>query len=198
MELLIVELFFRQNSKEISMQKFSVKDVIFMAVIAAAMLVIGFLTVPLAFATQIPGMPMVFSALPYAFFLTIAAYRVRKVGTIFLIALFNALVLLMMSLVMFSQSVITGILCELVIFFGFKERYHSDRGIMTGAALFQVFVIPVSFLVSFVLANPTLDEYLANLWVILPITVGTLLLGAVGSVLGLRVAKELKKAGVLK
>jgi energy-coupling factor transport system substrate-specific component len=180
------------------MKKFSIKDIIFMAIITAAMLVVGFLTIPLAFATQVPGMPMVFSALPYAFFLTIVAYKIRKTGTIFIIALLNALVLLMMSLVMFSQSIIAGILCELVILICFAERYQSDRAIMIAAALFQVFVIPVSLLVSLVLANPTLDEYLASPWLLLPVTLGTLVLGIIGAILGLRVAKELKKAGVLK
>jgi energy-coupling factor transport system substrate-specific component len=180
------------------MRNFTVKDIIFMAIITAAMLVIGFLTIPLAFATQLPAMPMLFSALPYAFFLTIAAYKIRKTGTIFMIALLNGLVLLMMSLVMFTQSVITGLLCELVIYFGFRERYQSDRGIMTGAAFFQVFVIPVSFLVSFILASDSLDQYLASPWIILPVSLGTFALGVFGAVLGLRVAKELRKAGVLK
>ncbi|UNC92070.1 hypothetical protein [Candidatus Contubernalis alkaliaceticus] len=61
--------------------KFTLKDIVFAAIVAAAMNVLSFVTVPLVVALPIPGIRLVVVAPFYGLLLALALMRIKKTGT---------------------------------------------------------------------------------------------------------------------
>lgn len=79
------------------LQRYAVKDVIFLAVTAAALTVAGMITMPLVMTVTLFGVRNMAASIFYGAFIAIGLMKVSKPGALFLIAFFNGAVLLMMS-----------------------------------------------------------------------------------------------------
>ena len=174
-----------------------IRDIIFLAVIAAAITLSGFVTVPLVVAIPLPGIRMVTPALLYGLFLTVGVMRVRKVGSIFIPMLLNGLVLLMMSPVMFANCLISGIVAEGITLLIFKN-FESDRATLIAGGITIPLWFPGDFLIGVILGGEQLAQYTTNPWIIIPIFLASVILSFTGAFAGLKIGRELKKAGVLK
>lgn len=175
---------------------FQLKEVVFMALIAAALTVSGFLVVPLVIAIPIPGIRSIPPALFYGFFMCIALLKTRKAGTIIIIAVLNGLVLLMMSYLMFLNNLFAALLTELIILSIFKS-YRSNAAIVSAAALYMTLTIPANILVTYILGGEVMGTFFSQPLVLALIVLITAVLSLVGAVAGMKLGNELIRAGKL-
>ena len=97
-------------------QKFQIKDVVFLAIMSAVALATC-AVMPLVISLQplIFGISQLVTALQIGVFFAIGLYKVRKPGSLLIMALMMGLIQLMMSPPMFLSSVLNGILIELIV-----------------------------------------------------------------------------------
>ncbi len=173
------------------------RDVVFLAVIAACVTAAGMVVVPLVGAAPLPGMRALVAAFFYGFFLAIGLLKVRKRGAVFLVALFNGLVLLMMSWLMLANNLVAGLATELLVLAVFRD-YQSEKAILLGAGTYICMSLPASFLMAAWLGGPAIGRFLTHPAVVAPIFLGTAALSFGGAWAGLKLGRELIKAGVIK
>ena len=96
------------------LQKFQIKDVVFLAIMSAVALATC-AVMPLVISLQplIFGISQLVTAPQIGVFFAIGLYKVRKPGSLLLMALMMGLIQLMMSPPMFLSSVLNGVLIEL-------------------------------------------------------------------------------------
>jgi energy-coupling factor transport system substrate-specific component len=173
------------------------RDIVFLAIMAAAVTLVGFVTIPLVLAVPVPGVRSVPAAVFYGLFLALGALKVRKPGSIFVIAALNGLVLLMMSWILFLNNVIAALIVELVVWLLFRG-YRNDRAILLGAGLYMPLTIPANLLVAVFIGGEYLGQYLTTPWLVALMVWAAALLSFLGAWAGIRIGRELTKAGVLK
>ena len=173
------------------------RDIVFLAIIAACVTAAGFITVPLVGAFPLPGMRSLAAAFFYGFFMAVGALKVRKTGSIFVAALFNGMVLLMMSWLMLANNLIAALITEALVLILFRG-YRSDRAVLFGAGLYMCMSLPASFLIAAWLGGPMIGRFLTHPLLVGLIFLGTAVLSFGGAWAGLRVGRELVKAGVIK
>ena len=182
------------------MEKYTIKDIIFIAIIAAGYLISGFVAIPLIIGTGIYGSPYVIMAIFYAFFTVILLLKVHKPGCILLAAVINGLVLAMMSVVMLFMIVGGALLTELITLLVFRS-YEKKAAVITAGSLLMPLAFPVGVLTNMLLLGGSLDEIIGGgggAVVNLLCWLGTIVLAVLGSFIGWKVGSELKKAGKLK
>jgi energy-coupling factor transport system substrate-specific component len=69
------------HKREVNKLDFKLKDVVYMAITAAAMMVVSFFTVPLVVALPIPGIRTIVVAPFYGLLIALAVVKIKKVGT---------------------------------------------------------------------------------------------------------------------
>lgn len=173
---------------------FELKEVVFIALIAAALTVSGFLVVPLVIAIPIPGIRSIPPAVFYGFFMCIGLLKTRKPGTITIIAILNGLVLLMMSYLMFLNNLVAALVTEVVVF-GVFRSYRSNAAIVTAATLYMPLTIPANVLVTYLLGGEVMGRFFSQPFVLVLILVITALLSFVGSMAAIKLGNELIRAG---
>jgi energy-coupling factor transport system substrate-specific component len=173
------------------------RDIVFLAIIAAALTLVGFVTIPLVLAIPIPGVRSVPAAAFYGLFLAIGALKVRKPGSIFIAVTLNGLVLLMMSWIMFLNNVIAGLVVELIVWLIFRG-YQRDGAVLLGAGLYMPLTIPANLAIAVFIGGEYLGKYLTTPWLVALMVLAAAALSFGGAVAGVRIGKELHKAGVLK
>jgi energy-coupling factor transport system substrate-specific component len=164
---------------------------------AAAVTLVGFVTIPLVLAVPIPGVRSVPAALFYGLFMAIGALKVRKPGSILVIAALNGLVLLMMSWIMFLNNLIAALIVELIVWLIFRG-YDKDSAIILGAGLYMPLTIPANFIVAVFIGGEYLGDYLTSPWLVVLMVVAAAVLSFGGAFAGIRIGRELYKAGILK
>ena len=182
------------------LEKYTVKDIIFIAIIAAGYLISGFVAIPLIIGTGIYGSPYVIMAIFYAFFTVILLLKVHKPGCILLAAIINGLVLAMMSVVMLFMIVGGAIFTELITLLIFRA-YEKKGAVITAGSLLMPLAFPVGLFTNTVIFGGSLEEIIGGgggTAVNILCYLGTIVLAVVGSFIGWKVGSELKKAGKLK
>lgn len=178
-------------------QSYKVKDIIFLAVIAAALTITGVLTMPLVMTVTLFGVRNMAAATFYGIFCVIALMKIPKPGALTLVAFFNGAVLLMMSPVMFLNNMVGALLAELVALLIFKS-YNSEKAIVTAAGLFVPMTLPLSIIFSMLINGTTFEQIVEHPEISAFVCTGTILLSFAGAFLGLKISRELKKAGTLQ
>ena len=171
-------------------KKYKIKDIVFLAIMTACTLITGIVQL---------GLGLQFSIFP-----VIGMMKVRKPGALFFQSIFIAVFLVFMFPPM-SMIVLCGLVAEgiaMLIFHGYK----SDWACVVAGTLYLPMTIP--FLYCYYRFFYTVTEegktgvsiFLAgsNPWVVAGISCAIVALCFVGSVIGMVIARELKKAGVLK
>ena len=160
------------------LQKFQIKDVVFLAIMSAVALATC-AVMPLVISLQplIFGISQLVTALQIGVFFAIGLYKVRKPGSLLIMALMMGLIQLMMSPPMFLSSVLNGVLIELIVSLPFNYLYNR-------------------------LVKGT-DSPLAAVADRAPLaavgmTLAVVAVSALGALIGIKIARELKKSGVLK
>ena len=176
--------------------KFTVKDIVFIALVSAAMLVVSFLTIPIVIAMPIPAITsMVFA--PFAgLLMAIAMLKVRKIGTASLVSLLVGIILLFMSPVMFCFMVVGGIVTD-AFAWAWKRGYTDSRMVIISCGFYTLALILFSVAFSFVFVTKmSLPSLLQQPLLLLLIAAICFALGAIGALIGSKVWLEFDKAGI--
>ena len=166
---------------------YKIKDIVFLAIITAC-----------TFITS------VCLGLQFSIFPVIGLMKIRKAGALLFQSLLMACFLAMMFPPM-ALIALCGLVAEGVALLIFRS-YKNDWACVVAGTLYMPLTIPIMLFFGKVLYSFT-DEYgqamtiflgTDNVWTILGITCAVLAICFVGSVLGMIISRELKKAGVLK
>ena len=130
-----------------------------------------------------------------SFFVVIGLARLRKPGSLILITGIYSLICLIISPVIFGFVITGGLFGEIVcsvVFRGYKGRIAP----VAGAVLYEMGMFPAAMTISFFF----LPERYSGLawWVCLVAEAAILATSLIGSLVGLKVVKELARAGKLK
>lgn len=182
------------------LQKFQIKDVVFLAIMSAVALATC-AVMPLVISLQplIFGISQLVTALQIGVFFAIGLYKVRKPGSLLIMALMMGLIQLMMSPPMFLSSVLNGVLIELIVLL--FRGYEKDAAVFVAAMLHTPLSLPFNYLYNRLIKGA--DSPLAAVADRAPLaavgmTLAVVAVSALGALIGIKIARELKKSGVLK
>ncbi|MDR0347620.1 MAG: MptD family putative ECF transporter S component [Coriobacteriales bacterium] len=180
------------------LEVFNVKDVVFLAVLSVVLTLAGMLTMPIVMALPVFGLRNAAAAILYGLFLSIGLFKVRKPGALILLAFFNGAVLLMMTPIMFFNNLVASLISEAITLALFRS-YNGDKSAVFAASLFAPLTLPFSVLFTMLFHGQTFAQTVGdNLLLSAGLCVATVVLSVAGALAGLKIARELKKAGVLK
>ena len=179
------------------LSNFKVKDIIFLAVLAAVTTLFGGLGMPVM-RSEVFGLQTLVTCLFYALFCAIALMKVRKTGTLTIFGLFTGFPLLFMAPVMFFNNFLGGLIAELIVFLVFRG-YGKKSSVVTGAALWMILTVPLSLPFSIWFNGSSYERFVnTKFYLTAIIFAGVVALSVAGALLGLRIAQELQKAGKLR
>ena len=191
-----------ENDKKI-FKKYKIKDIVFLAIITACTLITG-AVMPLLVNVPLFGIVQLGLGLQFSIFPVIGMMKVRKPGALLFQSIFISVFLIFMFPPM-ALIIVCALIAEtlaLLIFRGYK----NDWACVFAGTLYMPFTLPLMYLYYNAFYTVTGEEKAAtsmflggaNPGVVVGISIAVVLLCFVGSVVGMLIARELKKAGVLK
>jgi len=174
---------------------FSTREYVFAAMIACAQLVVASIIIPLTLPLRIPGLANTANAPFLSFLLVLGLMRLRKPGSLLLIGSIHALIDLAISPIIFFFVLSSAIFAEAVCTVLFRG-YRSAQAQVAGAMLHQVAMFPAAMLFSFFLTPERFVKPVAWVWCVAIAVIA--LASLAGSLGGLKVGKELGRAGKLQ
>ena len=191
-----------ENDKKI-FKKYKIKDIVFLAIITACTLITGSV-MPLLVNVPLFGIVQLGIGLQFSIFPVIGMMKVRKPGALLLQSIFIAMILVFMFPPM-VMIVLCGLIAETLSLLIFRS-YKNDWACVLAGTLYMPMTIPFLYFYYRFFYTVTeegktgLSIFLAdsNPWVVAGISCAIVALCFVGSVIGMVVSRELKKAGALK
>jgi len=191
-----------ENDKKI-FRKYKIKDIVFLAIITACTLVTG-AVMPLLVNVPLFGIVQFGLGLQFSVFPVIGMMKVRKPGALFLQSLFISVFLIFMFPPM-ALITVCALIAEAVVLLFFRG-YRSDWACVVAGTLYMPLTLPLMYLYYNAFYTVTGSEKAAtsmflggaNPGVVVGISFAVVALCFAGSVIGMLIARELKKAGVLK
>ena len=191
-----------ENDKKI-FKKYKIKDIVFLAIITACTLITG-AVMPLLVNVPMFGIVQLGLGLQFSIFPVIGMMKVKKPGALLLQSLFISVFLVFMFPPM-TLIIVCALVAEtlaLIIFRGYK----NDWACVMAGTLYMPLTLPLMFLYYNAFYTVTGEEKAAtsmfiggaNPGVVIGVSVAVVALCFIGSVVGMIIARELKKAGVLK
>ncbi len=191
-----------ENDKKI-FKKYKIKDIVFLAIITACTLITG-AVMPLLVNVPLFGIVQLGLGLQFSIFPVIGMMKVRKPGALLFQSIFISVFLIFMFPPM-ALIIVCALIAEtlaLLIFRGYK----NDWACVLAGTLYMPLTLPLMWLYYNTFYTVTGEEKAAtsmflggaNPGVIVGISIAVVALCFVGSVVGMLIARELKKAGVLK
>ena len=191
-----------ENDKKI-FKKYKIKDIVFLAIITACTLITG-AVMPLLVNVPLFGIVQLGLGLQFSIFPVIGMVKVRKPGALLLQSIFISVFLIFMFPPM-ALIIVCALVAEtlaLLIFRGYK----NDWACVFAGTLYMPLTLPLMWLYYNAFYTVTGEEKAAtsmflggaNIGVVVGISIAVVALCFVGSVVGMLIARELKKAGVLK
>lgn len=184
-------------------QKYKIKDIVFLAIITACTLVTGAI-MPLLVNVPFFGIIQLGLGIQFSLFPVIGMMKVRKPFALLLQSMFISIFLVFMF-----PPMILLIACAFVIellTLLFFRGYKSDWACVFAGTLYMPMTIPLLYMYYNVFYSVSGTENAAvsmfigsnNIGLIIGITVAVIAVCFTGSVMGMLIARELKKAGKLK
>ena len=184
-------------------QKFKIKDIVFLAIMAACMLVTGAI-MPLVGQIPVFGIIQVCLGLQFSIFPVIGMMKVRKAGALLFMSLCCGVVLVFMNTVMFVCILICAVIAEglvLLIFRGYKK----DGACLFAGTIYFPVTLPFLYLYYRFLYSWTGEEGQAvnaflgsSAGLAVGMSIAVLAICFVGALAGVLISRELKKSGVMK
>lgn len=178
------------------LRKFTSKDIIFLAILCAALTIASGLTMPLVMLVELFALRNSVAAIIYGMFIVIALLKVKKPGTILIVGGLHSFVLLLMSPVMFFSMMTGSILTEIITLAIFKN-YDSEKSVLTAATLYIPLSIPTTLLFTMIINGKTFAEVVTNPLISLLLVLASFVLSFISGKIGLKIGKELQRAGKL-
>lgn len=184
-------------------RKYKIKDIVFLAIITACTLITG-AVMPLLANVPLFGIVQLGLGLQFSVFPVIGLMKVRKPGALFLQSVFISAFLIFMFPPM-ALLTVCALIAEGVALLPFRG-YQNDWACVVAGTLYMPLTLPLMWLYYNTFYTVTGSEKAAtslflggaNPVVAVGISVAAVALCFVGSVVGMLIARELKKAGVLK
>lgn len=184
-------------------KKYKIKDIVFLAIITACTLITGSV-MPLLVNVPLFGIVQLGIGLQFSIFPVIGMMKVRKPGALLLQSIFIAMILVFMFPPM-AMIVLCGLIAETLSLLIFRS-YKNDWACVLAGTLYMPMTLPLLYLYYNVFYTVTGEEKAAmrmfigggNAGIAVGISIGVLALCFVGAVVGMLIARELKKAGALK
>ncbi len=183
--------------------KYKIKDIVFLAVITACTLITG-AVMPLLVNVPLFGIIQLGLGLQFSVFPVIGMMKVRKPGALLLQSVFISVFLVFMfpPMVFIILCALVAEAVTLLVFHG----YENDWSCVLAGTLYMPLTLPLMYLYYNAFYTVTGEEKAAtsmflggaNPGVVVGISIAVVALCFVGSVVGMLVSRELKKAGVLK
>ncbi len=174
---------------------FTTREYVFAALLAGALLATSSIIIPLTLPLRIPGLANTANAPFAAFFLVIGLARLRKPGSLLLINGIYALICLMIHPIIFSFIMAGTLFSELVSWLIFRG-FRSGPAQVSGAVFYEVGSFPAAMLFSlFFMPQRAMKP---ALWVFCVAEIAIIVASLVGGLAGLKVARELARAGKLQ
>lgn len=184
-------------------RKFKIKDIVFLAIMAACMLVTGAI-MPLVGQIPVFGIIQVCLGLQFSIFPVIGMMKVRKAGALLFMSLCCGVVLVFMNTVMFVCILICAVIAEglvLLIFRGYKK----DGACLFAGTIYFPVTLPFLYLYYRFLYSWTGEEGQAvnaflgsSAGLAVGMSIAVLAICFVGALAGVLISRELKKSGVMK
>lgn len=174
--------------------KFSIKDIIFIAIMAAALVLAGGLVMPLVMSNTLFGLRNMTSAILYSILTIIALMKVKKIGTLTLLGLFHGFALLMMAPVMFFNMIFASLVSELLTWIIFKN-YETEIAKVFATTMFIPLTLPTTFIFTMIIHGKSVSEIIDHPILSLVICIATVILSYIGTKIGQKLGRELQKAG---
>lgn len=175
---------------------FTVRDIVFLAVCGALIVVFTAVTGPLH-AIGIFGLPQMSIAIFFSFFEALGVIRVRKPGSATIIASVSALVLMLIRPFDGILAFVTAVLVELIVLAIFRN-YSRLSSIRTVSAIMPVMMVPVQVVYNTLILRVNIASSTTMIIVVVAVFIGTIVLSALGSFFGVKVGRELIASGRLK
>ena len=165
-------------------QPFQVKDVVFLAIISAVTL------------CTCAVMPLVASLQTVIF--AIGLMKIRKVGSLFIMALLTGLFQLLMAPPMFFSNLVVGLLIEVLVVLIFRG-YQRDSAVFFAVLLYNPLSLPFNYVYNLLFGREAMAQVATRApWITVGMTLAVVALSALGGWIGIKISKELKKSGALK
>lgn len=184
-------------------RKFRIKDIVFLAIMAACMLVTGAI-MPLVGQIPVFGIVQVCLGLQFSVFPVIGMMKVRKTGSLLFMSVCCGVVLVFMSTVMFICILMCAVIAEAFTVLIFRE-YKKDGASLFAGIIFFPCTLPFLYIYYNFLYTVTDETGVAvsafigaNPGVAIGMSIAVLAVCALGSFIGLIVSRELRKSGVMK
>lgn len=184
-------------------RKYKIKDIVFLAIMAACMLVTGAI-MPLAAQVPVFGIIQVCLGLQFSIFPVIGMMKVRKPGALLFMSLCCGVVLVFMNAVMFVCLLICAVIAEglvLLIFRGYKK---DGACLLAGTIYFPV-TLPFLYIYYRFMYSWTGEEGQAvnaflgsSAGMAVGMSIAVLAICFIGALAGLFISQELRKSGVMK
>lgn len=184
-------------------QKYTIRDIVFLAIITACTLVTGAI-MPLLVNVPLFGIIQLGLGIQFSLFPVIGMMKVRKPFALLLQSVFISIFLVFMfpPMVLLIACAFVAELLTLLIFRGYK----SDWACVFAGTLYMPTTIPLLYMYYNVFYSVSGEEKAAvsmfigggNAGVVVGITIAVIAMCFVGAVVGMIIARELKKAGKLK
>lgn len=183
-------------------KKYKIKDIVFLAVITACTLVLG---VPMPFVKDVPlfGIIQLVLGLQFSILPVIGMMKVRKPGALLLQSAFISVFLILMFPPM-AFIMLCALAAELVALLVFRG-YQNDWACVLAGTIYLPLTLPFMYLYAVTLYSGDSKTYTSieimlgvnNAPLVIGMTVAVVALCFVGSVVGMLIARELRKAGKL-
>lgn len=184
-------------------QKYTIRDIVFLAIITACTLVTG-AVMPLLVNVPLFGIIQLGLGLQFSLFPVIGMMKVRKPFALLLQSVFISIFLVFMfpPMVLIIVCALVAEALTLLIFRGYK----NDWACVFAGTLYMPLTIPLLYLYYNAFYTVSGEEKAAvsmfigggNAGVIIGITIAVIAVCFIGSLIGMIIARELKKAGKLK
>lgn len=192
-----------QNEEDKIFKRFKIKDIVFLAIISAIMLLSGAF-MPLVANIPLFGIIELCLGLQFSLFPAIGMMKVRKPGSLLFMSFFSGIVLIFMNTIMFFCLLLCALISEgltLLIFRGYK----SDWASFFASTIYMPLTLPFLYLWYKFFYSFTGEEGEAvsafigsDVGTAIGMSIAVIALCALGAFIGVIITRELKKAGVIK
>ncbi len=179
-------------------EKFTIKDIVFLAIMAAVM-VLSTAIMPLVkeLTKVIYGIAQLVTCFQLSLFTSIAIMKIRKVFSLTIILVFMSVIMIAMSRVMALSHITVAFIVELIVIVGFRG-YKTNFSCFIAATLLPIAGLIVPTIWTAVTAPEAFAKTVENGYIVFGIIAAIAGLSALGSFLGILISKELQKAGLIK
>jgi len=175
---------------------YQIKDIVFLAIMSAVVLVTSSF-MPLLLHIPVFGIIQIGLGLQFSMFPAIGLAKVRKPLSLVFMSVCSGVVLLFMNTVMFLCLLVCALIAEGVTLLIFKS-YERDAACFLACAVYFPLSLPFLYVWYQIMGGTVLAYINSVWWVTALMSVAVVALCCLGSYLGVRISRELKKSGVMK